>query len=800
MILKFAIRNLLKRPFLNLVKITGLSLALSGILLIVLFLENELTYDRFHKKSDRIYRLTTIDQTFIAGKQFARVYNPGFIPAMAGHFPEVENFVRLAPVRGGVMKHGENYVIISQAFECDSTFFDVFDAELLTGNPETILKGPGSMVISESFAKRAFGNSDPAGQILTLPAGQYYGKNLDFTIKGVMRDFPRNSHFHPDFITTPVDKSSLEFWAWSYLVLSENADPGRIISGFTDFYSLKGSRKTEGIRIEADLQKITEIHLHSDKLREIETNSSMTVIYTLSLASLILLFIALANYANLNTGMAYHSDKYLFISKISGSSNFMSMRCFLTEGLIILIPALIFSLLILTGADIIIHRYTGLDLFTGNILLVMFVILLFCTLSLLSGILPLLKQGITNLIASPENKNINYHGRKGMSKTIIVLQYAISTALIIAVIVIARQTKYATDLSLGSGNDNIICFENVHTDIQGKFEIFKEELLKFNSVRFVSAMLEPPGGEANDMFRFSMEGYTGNETDKAGNLIGIFPCDYSFADIFSLEFLAGNNFSQHNRDNEGSGEYIINESAMKRLNYTDPAEITGKEFRLLSGNEGIDIPAGRITGVVKDFHLSGIKKQVEPLVLFKRDRLWLMNFVVSFRPGSEEHALNDIRNAWTRLFPGYPFQYKYVRSMYRDIYRSELLQVKLLSAFTFTALFICSMGLLGLSLLMTRRRIKEIGLRKINGAGINELVLMLNLDLVKWIILSFVIAVPVSLIAMRKWLGNFAYQTSLNCWIFLLAGFIAVLIALLTISFQSWKAASQNPVDSLRYE
>lgn len=800
MILKFAIRNLLKRPFLNLVKITGLSLALSSILLIVLFLENELTYDRFHKKSDRIYRLTTIDQTFIAGKQFARVYNPSFIPALAGHFPEVENYVRLAPVRGGVMKHGENYVIISQAFECDSTFFDVFDAELLTGNPEKILNEPGSMVVSESFAKRAFGNSDPAGQILTLPAGQYYGKNLDFTIKGVMRDFPRNSHFHPDFITTPVDKSVLEFWAWSYLVLYENSDPGRIISGFTDFYSLKGSRKTEGTSIEADLQKITEIHLHSDKLREIETNSSLTVIYTLSLASLILLLIALANYANLNTGMAYHSDKYLFISKISGSSNFMSLSCFLTEGLIILILSLIFSLFILTGADIIIQRYAGLDLFTGNIILIVFVVLLYCTLSLFSGILPLLKQGITNLIASPENKKINYHGRKGMSKTIIVLQYAISTALIIAVIVIARQTKYATDLSLGSKNDNIICFENVHTDIQEKFEIFKEELLKYNSVWYVSAMLEPPGGEANDMFRFSMEGYTANEPDKAGNLIGIFPCDYSFADIFNLEFLAGNNFSQHNSDNEGSGEYIINESAMKRLNHADPAGIVGKEFRLLSGYDEINIPAGRITGVVKDFHLSGIKKKVEPLVMFKRDRLWLMNFVVSFRPGSEEQAITDIRNVWTRLFPGYPFQYKYVRSMYRDIYRSELLQVKLLSAFTFTALFICSMGLLGLSLLMTRRRTKEIGLRKINGAGINELVLMLNLDLVKWIILSFVIAVPVALIAMRQWLGNFAYQTSLSWWIFILAGFIAVLIALLTISFQSWKAASQNPVDSLRYE
>ncbi len=800
MILKFAIRNLLKRPFLNLIKITGLSLALSGILLMVLFLKNELTYDRFHKKSDRICRLTTIDKSFIAGKQFARVYNAAFIPAMAGYFPEVENYVRLAPVRGGVMKHGENYVIINQAFECDSTFFDVFDADLISGNHGTILNGPGSMVISESFAKRTFGDADPEGQILTLPSGQYYGKDLNFTVKGVMKDFPRNSHFHPDFIATPVDRSSLEFWAWSYLLLTENSDPEKIVSGFRDFYSLKGGRKTEGINIEADLQKITAIHLYSDKLREIETNSSMTVIYTLALASLILLLIALANYANLNTGMACNSDKYLFISKISGSPGFMNLSYFLTEGLIIIIFSLILSSFILTGADIIIRRYTGLNLFTGNIIMITFVVMIFCALSLLSGILPLLKQGITYLTASPGNRNINYQGRKGMSKSILVLQYAISTALIIAVIVIARQTKYANSLSLGSGNDNIICFENVHTDIQQKFEIFKEELLKYNSVRFVSGMMEQPGGEANDMFRFTMEGYTPDETDKAANLIGVFPCDYSFADIFNLEFLSGNNFSRNNNDNEGSGEYIINETAMHRLNYADPAGIIGKEFRLLSGIENINIPAGRITGVVKDFHLSGIRKKVEPLVLFKRDRLWLLNFVVSFNPGMEKQALNDIRDVWTKLYPGYPFQYKYVRTMYRDIYRSELLQVKLLSAFTFTALFICSMGLLGLALLMTRRRTKEIGLRKINGAGTGEMVSMLNLDLIKWIILSFVFAVPVSIIAMRKWLGNFAYRINLSWWIFVLAGTIAVLIALLTISIQSWKAASQNPVDSLRYE
>jgi putative ABC transport system permease protein len=389
---------------------------------------------------------------------------------------------------------------------------------------------------------------------------------------------------------------------------------------------------------------------------------------------------------------------------------------------------------------------------------------------------------------------------KGISKSIIVLQYAISIALIVAVIVIHRQANYAIERGMGVETDNLICFQYVHTDVQRRFEVFKEELLKYNSVQFVSAMLEPPGGEANDMFQFSMEGYIKDETINADNYIGVFPCDYSFASIFNLKLLSGNNFSKNNEDNEGSGEYIINESAMRRLHYTDPVEITGKGFRLISNIEGIEIPDGRIIGVVEDFHLSGIKKKIEPLIMFKRRELWLINFVVSFRPDMQTKAISDIERVWTKIYPGYPFQYEYVSSMYNDVYKTELLQARLLSIFTLMALFICSAGLLGMSLLTTRRRTKEIGLRKINGAEPGELMIMLNRDLIKWIVLSFVLAVPVAFFAMNKWLENFAYKTSLSWWIFVLAGLTAIIIALLTISGQSWKAASRNPVEALRYE
>jgi len=800
MILKFAIRNLLKRPFLNLIKVAGLSLSLSGILLIVLFLKNELTYDRFHKKSERIYRLTITDQSFIAGKHFARVSNAGFIPEMADYFPEVENYVRLAPIRGGVMKHDEEYILISQAFECDSTFFEVFDTDLLTGDPENILSSPGSLVVSESFAKRTFGKVNPVGQILTRPGGQFYDKDTDFTIKGIMKDFPQNSHFHPEFITTPTDKNVLQGWAWTYLVLSENANPDKIISGFKDFYSSHIENKTDEIKKEAYLQKICDIHLHSNKLREIEANSNMSVIFTLAIASLIILLIALANYSNLNIGMAYHSDKYLFISRVTGSSTRMTFKYFLTEGIIIVMASIMISAVISVLANILIQKHLASELFRGNMYLILLTVVLFSLLSLLSGILPLIKQGISNIKISPDRGVKNHPAVKGISKSIIVLQYAISIALIVAVIVIHRQANYAIERGMGVETDNLICFQYVHTDVQRRFEVFKEELLKYNSVQFVSAMLEPPGGEANDMFQFSMEGYIKDETINADNYIGVFPCDYSFASIFNLKLLSGNNFSKNNEDNEGSGEYIINESAMRRLHYTDPVEITGKGFRLISNIEGIEIPDGRIIGVVEDFHLSGIKKKIEPLVMFKRRELWLINFVVSFRPDMQTKAISDIERVWTKIYPGYPFQYEYVSSMYNDVYKTELLQARLLSIFTLMALFICSAGLLGMSLLTTRRRTKEIGLRKINGAEPGELMIMLNRDLIKWIVLSFVLAVPVAFFAMNKWLENFAYKTSLSWWIFVLAGLTAIIIALLTISGQSWKAASRNPVEALRYE
>jgi putative ABC transport system permease protein len=774
----FAVRNLSRRPFLNIIKSAGLGLSLTGILLILLYLNSELSFDRYHKNANRIFRLTVTNTANFDGKHFARVYSPDYIPAMANYFPEIESYVRLVPVRGSVMKLNENFIRINEAFQCDSTFFRVFDVEMLTGNPDKILDNPATMVVSESFARRVFGKQNPVGKTLTLPSGQFYGKETDFTIRGVMKDFPHNSHFHPEFIASPESKDEFKEWAWTYFLLHRGSNPAEIVNGFGKFYSKHFSAKD--ISVEAHLQSIKQIHLYSDKLREIEPNGNLFVIITLFVAALILLFISHINYINLNMGMAAFSDKYVHISKVFGASGYTALRYYMAEGLIIVALSIAMSAAFLAIAHILLLKYFALNLLKGNTSFTLTVIAAFGILGIGSGLLP-------------------QFYRKGMSKGLIVIQYTMSTALIIAVIVMIRQMNFALKNSMGEDRGELICLEDLHSDVQSKFSLFKQELLKYQSVRSVTAMLDPPGGEANDMFPFEAEGYRINEKEN-DNMIGILPCDYSFNDVFGLKLLAGRDFSPVNDDNAGSGEYIVNKSAVKRLGYTLPETAVGKTFKLIFEEGEIKIPSGSIIGVVDDFHLSGIKKQVEPLVLFKRKDIWLINFVVAAEPGMSDQALTDIEKVWKKMYPEQPFGYRLVNTIYRHVYKAEIIQTRLLYIFTIISVFISSIGLLGLSLLTSQRRTKEIGIRVVNGASIGEILTMLNWYFIRWILISFIIAIPLAWYGMYKWLEIFAYKTKPEAWIFGLAGLITVVIALVTVSLQSWKAATRNPIESLHYE
>jgi putative ABC transport system permease protein len=495
--------------------------------------------------------------------------------------------------------------------------------------------------------------------------------------------------------------------------------------------------------------------------------------------------------------MAAFSRRYLQISAIFGSSNFNRIKYYIIEALMIIVASIILCIILIMVAHQLLLKHFSLDLLQGNAGFISAIVCVFVLLCVIGGLMPFLKQQSFHLLTGSLFDKKESLSPRGISRSLIVIQYATSTALMISVIVMMRQTNYALKTSMGENSGNLICLEDMHTEVQSKFSVFKQELLKFNSIQAVTAMLDPPGGEANDMFAFEMEGYTRNESENI-SMIGVLPCDYSFTRVFNLKLLAGEDFSPVNMDNEGSGEFLINRSALKRLGYSRPEHIIGKNFKFLF--DDIQIPAGQIIGVVDDFRLSGIKKRVEPLVMFKRGDVWLINFIISFEPGMERQALKNVEKVWKNMFPDHPFQFRYLNSIYRNVYQSELLQTTLLMIFTIMAMFIGSMGLLGLSLLTTQRRTKEIGIRMVNGAGVGEILTMLNWYFIRWILLSLVLAIPVAWYGMNKWLENFEYKVTPAIWIFALASLITIVIALVTVSFQSWNTANRNPVESLRYE
>ena len=800
MILNLVFRNLRRHPFLNLIKLAGLMFAFSSMLLIALYMKHELSYDRFHSASDRIYRFTATSPTAFSGKHFARIWGARYIPELAETFPEIENYVRLSPIGGGLIQWEEKKIPMQQSFFCDSTYLDIFNVGLLLGRADEVLVAPSSLLISESFARKIFGDENPVGQVLTIPAGRQNAESSSFQVSGVMEDFPANSHFHPEFVATPSESSYLDSWAWVYLLLQPGARPDGVVSGFKSFLADFGETDEEELDYMAHLQPLRDIHLHSQKTREIEGNSNMAVIYSFSIAVIILLFIALLNYSNLNLGMLPYSTRLMFVGRVYGASRRQQLKYYIYEGWTILLLALLLSLVLVELSAMYIESHFNLDLLKGNLPFLLLLLAGIGLLGFVSGFLPQAQAYFRTLLASARNTSGGTVRKRSLNKGLIVIQYCIAIVLIISVLVIQRQTNLAMQSGMGAENSGIICMKSPHSSIVEKFPEFKKALMQYPSVSYVSGMLDPPGGDANDLFRFSLEGYEQDESNPNDQRIGILPCDYSLPSLFDLRFMAGSDFSETFTDTEGSGEYIINESALERLGFSRASEIIDLEFQLFFHNDFIQIPAGRIIAVVEDFHLSSLKRKIEPLVLFKRDTMWLDNILVSFDQGNLVRGLKDLEGVWEDMFPGQPFAYDFVDSMYRQVYLVERLQASLLLLFTLIALFICSMGLLGLSLLASQQRMKEIGIRRVNGAGIMGLVRMLNRAFLKWVLLAYILAMPLAWLGMRRWLEGFAYKTELSWWIFLLAGIIALSLSAIPVSIQSWKTARRNPVEALRSE
>ncbi len=795
MLVKYAFRNIKKRPALNGIKIIGLALGLCGILFIALFIKNELEYDNRHENAENIFRFTVTSETVLENNHFARFYAAQELPRLTEPLPEVEDFVRLAPIRGKLIRQQEQFYGIQQGFAVDASFPAIFKVPLLKGNPATAFQNPGSVVISMSLAEKIFGNADPIGEIISLPEGHFNATKADFQITGVMENPAQQSHFHPDILFLPGE-DKIQGWAYQYLLLADNANPKEVSTklslALTNLFNDdSAANKTQ---VKAHLMNLRDIHLKSDLFREIEPNGSMSNMWVLVIAGIVLLLIALSNFASLNLGMAGYLSTFLAINQILGSSKRIMTRYFFIETALIIAFSIALTLLLLYPLNTLIYQEYQLNLVGANGLFIAMVMALCALLMAAAGLQPVLKNRFER---ASLHKRLQQKQKTTVHKTLLVTQFSLAIVLLTVVVVISKQTNYALDKAMGA-QENIICLPLVHSEIQKDFSLFKAELLKESAISSVSAMMDTPGSETHDMFGYSLE--NAPENIQGTDAIGVFAADYSFAEVFGLRFLSGKNFSNDNSDEDGNGEYLINESALLHLGFQKANAIVDKQFELLSPVPGVTLPKGKIIGVVEDFHLSGLQSKVEPLVLFKRENSWLNSIVIAYTSQSKNEVIQSIEKVWAGLFPEYPLDYVALDSIYNDVYKTELLQKRLILLFALISIFVCTMGVLGLALMMAQSRYKEIGIRKVNGATKTEVLALLNRDFIKWLVIAFLLAMPLAYFAVTTWLQGFAYKISLNPWIFLFSGGAVVLMTLLTVSWQSYKAANQNPVDSLRSE
>jgi putative ABC transport system permease protein len=792
---KLIARNLFRGKSYLVLNIIGLAIGFACAFAIIIWVKNELSYDKHLPDAGRIYRLTF--ETSISGNRlhFARCWEK-WISLMPGVFPQIEELVRLEPYRHTALKIGENKFYSERVFATDSNFFKVFNIDLLSGNVENVLKEPYSAVISSSLAIKCFGETNPVGQTILL-SGEYYEKMVLFTIKGVMKDTPANSHIHFDVLTSFAKPQESPEWAYVYLLLKQNANPEEILAGFPSF--IKELEKDNDQRVFIPhLQKITDIHLFSNKDREVEPNGNISSIYLFVVIALVLLLVSWVNYYNLNKARILTLQKQIKIQHITGSNHWLIMEQSVAESVVCVVSALVLALIFLDFSGNPASSLFGFSLLPNGFIdlaSVWPVIIVILAISVMAGSLPVIlyvligQKSIYGFKESP----LQLASRFSSYGILMTVQFCLSIVLMIAAITIYQQKEFMLSQSMGKMSTDILVFKKQNWEIRFKYNAFREKALQNPLIKSITASMEEPTGETVDALQ--VESAAIDESHR-GTPLYVLSVEDNFLDFFRIPLVTGRNFSHYNPDSKGE-DYILNETALRQLGWT-PEEAIGRPLKIKFDTPDI-FYGGTVVGVVRDFNFTTVKQEIKPYVLFQKPIFYLC-FLVQVDSARKDVAIMSLKNIWEQELPDYPFQYEFINDLYKTAYQKELTQSKLTAFFSMLAILIICLGLYSVTSVLVARRTKEIGIRKVNGARVFNIMAMLNSDFIKWFTIAFVIACPIAFYAINKWLQNFVYRTELRWWVFAVAGLVVLTVTLFTVSFQSWRAATRNPVEALRYE
>jgi putative ABC transport system permease protein len=675
------------------------------------------------------------------------------------------------------------------------------------GKPEEQFMQPLQLIVSQSAAIRYFGSVDVIGKQVKIQNQRDESAEV-FTINGVFRDFPENTHFKADWLCSLNKNVSRNLWLYTYMVLSKDADKKTIEANIDSLFVQPGFAPI------FNLQPITDIHLQSHKTRELEAGGNQNALYLLLFGAIVILSMALANFFNLNYVQLIKNQSDIVVKRLHGATNKNLLHDELIEKLLIIFMAAIISSLIFFGAREAM-QLNYLNGFGGHQFLM--VISGLMLLSMVVAVLPVFRiYRQLNPMALKKSSTASF-------RLFFVMQFILSIMVISTVLVMKKQIGFINLLHPGAKSSNVVVLPHVPGNMSLKYDLFREKLLKHPEIIDVTAAMEEPAGVVTDNFGFHLQGYD-NPDQPTLNMLCV---DSNFFTFFNLKAIAGtieigktasqewekntldfNDALQQNNVAEISRltplvtgyreKYLLNREALKYLGIQNPDEVIGKNFSVEFPIPYL-MPDGEIIGVVDDFHYTNLFNKEKPLMIVCR-KLFSRNYLCRIDTNNTAKSLAIIKQEWDTMNPDYPFQYEFLNDSYRKVYHNEYAQVNILGLFALIAVLISVLGMFALVTFQMQKQTKEIGIRKVIGAKVGEIVAMHNREMAKWVIIAFIIAAPLSWIIMHKWLQHFAYQTPLSWWLFALAGFIALLIALITISFQSLLVATRNPVEALRYK
>jgi putative ABC transport system permease protein len=801
--LKIALRNMNRHKGYSFINMAGLAIGMACCILILLYVTDELSFDRFHEKKDRIYRINTISSIGTTSRQYATV-PPALAKGLADSMPEIEAYTRLmeAPsLRGRV---DENNIEIKDCFVVDSGFFDIFSHDFLAGAPESVFENPDSIVITEETSDRIFGDGSAMGKSIDL------GNARAVQVTGVIKNVPKNSHIQFDALLPlsfirdesgrPVDFSGAAYFCewYAYLLLKEGtqiADVERKVmetaeAKWGDLYREKGTTR------QYPLQIITDLHLKSKCEYESGNPGDINTVYLFSAIALFVLFIACFNFINLSTARSANRAREVGMRKVMGSQKGQIVRQFLSESIVMSVIGLVISIVLVQLALPSFNRLAGKEFDSGQLLsptVLLGLLGIIIVTGIIAGSFPAFILSAFDPITVLKGKLSSTSKNITLRKMLVIFQFSISIFMIAGILVIVRQLDYIKNINLGFDKEQMVVIpffgNRQNEEGAGRHEALRNKMLQNSSILSVSFSIDRPGGDLG-YDAFLPEGKSNEETLRAMR----YWVDHNFISTYGMEIVKGRDFSE-SFSTDADQALIINEKAVAALGWGD--EVLGK--RLV--NVSRDNRQGIIVGVVKDFHSASMKMEISPVVIALDPRFFAF-ISVRIRPDNVSNTLAFLESTLREIYPDREFEYSYyfIDEDFRSKYPEEEKIREIYFAFGFLAVFVACLGLFGLASYSVEQRTKEIGIRKVLGATGREIVLLLSKEFSKWVLAANIIAWPLAYYFMDRWLDNFAYRIGVTWDIFIFSGIIAAVIALFTVSFHSIKAASSNPANALKYE